>query len=80
MPGTGDCSSSEILLRFSLLWTALVARKMRDLTVLVDWFAVFVGAQVGLQVNGLRANDAGYFREGRAIHKTPLLIGGSVTA
>jgi hypothetical protein len=38
--------------------------------------AVFVCAQVGLQVNGLAANEAGYFREARAIHKTPLLIGG----
>jgi hypothetical protein len=42
--------------------------------------AVFIGAQVGLEVNGLAANHAGYSREGRAIHKTPLLIGGSVTA
>ena len=51
-----------------------------DVTIRMHGLAVFVGPQVGLQVNGLGANDAGYFREGRAIHKTPLLIGGSVTA
>jgi hypothetical protein len=51
-----------------------------DVTGIVHCLAVFVGAQFGLQVNGLAANHAGYFREVRAIHKTPLLIGGSMAA
>jgi hypothetical protein len=45
-----------------------------DVTRIVHCLAIFVGAQVGLQVNGLAANHAGYFREGSAIHKTPLFL------
>jgi hypothetical protein len=45
-----------------------------DVTGIVHCLAIFVGAQVSLQVNGLAANHAGYFREGSAVHKTPLFL------
>jgi hypothetical protein len=48
-------------------------RNLLDVAIFVNCLAVFIGAQVGLQVNGLAAKYAGYFWEVAAAHKRLLL-------
>jgi hypothetical protein len=75
-----ECARSRGRVKTWLPFLNLCTGNPPDVTGIVHCLAVFVGAQFGLQVNGLAANHAGYFREVRAIHKTPLLIGGSMAA
>ena len=46
-----------------------------DVALIVDGLPVLVRRQIGLQINGVAAQHAGYFWEGAAAHNVPPLEG-----